>query len=76
MIPIFFDGELVGFFGRVGTCSTSAAPTGAAIDLVDNWSEGNIYRAVKLQEQGVWQGGPWAHPRVRTASFNNGDIRR
>jgi 5-oxoprolinase (ATP-hydrolysing) len=50
---------------------------GLAIDLVDNWSEGNIYRAVKLQEKGVWQAGLWKHilENVRTASFNNGDIR-
>ena len=47
------------------TCSTSAAPIpGIAIDLVDNWSEGNIYRAVKLADRGVWQEGLWQpHPR-------------
>ena len=47
------------------TSSTSAARTPASpIDLVDNWSEGNIYRAVKLADKGVWQDGPLeAHPR-------------
>src|SRR5439155_5361847 len=41
------------------------------------WSEGNIYRAVKLQERGVWQAGLWKHilENVRTPTFNNGDIR-
>ena len=50
---------------------------GLAIDLVDNWSEGNIYRAVKLQEKGVWQEGLWRHilENVRTPTYNNGDIR-
>jgi 5-oxoprolinase (ATP-hydrolysing) len=50
---------------------------GLAIDLVDNWSEGNIYRAVKLQEQGVWQERLWRHilENVRTPTYNNGDIR-
>jgi 5-oxoprolinase (ATP-hydrolysing) len=78
VIPIFFDGELVGFSGASAhVLDIGGAYPGLAIDLVDNWSEGNIYRAVKLQEQGVWQAGLWKHilENVRTASYNNGDIR-
>jgi 5-oxoprolinase (ATP-hydrolysing) len=77
VIPIFFDGELVGFSGASAhVLDIGGAYPGLAIDLVDNWSEGNIYRAVKLQEQGVWQAGLWKHilENVRTPSFNNGDI--
>jgi 5-oxoprolinase (ATP-hydrolysing) len=78
VIPIFFDGDLVGFAGASAhVLDIGGAFPGLAIDLVDNWSEGNIYRAVKLQEKGVWQSGLWKHilENVRTPSFNNGDIR-
>jgi 5-oxoprolinase (ATP-hydrolysing) len=78
VVPIFHEGELVGFSGASAhVLDIGGAYPGLAIDLVDNWSEGNIYRAVKLQEKGVWQTGLWKHilENVRTASFNNGDIR-
>ncbi|MFN8187664.1 MAG: hydantoinase B/oxoprolinase family protein [Gaiellales bacterium] len=78
VIPIFFEGELVGFSGASAhVLDIGGAYPGLAIDLVDNWSEGNIYRAVKLQDRGVWQHGLWKHilENVRTPSFNNGDIR-
>ena len=78
VIPIFFEGELVGFSGASAhVLDIGGAYPGLAIDLVDNWSEGNIYRAVKLQDRGVWQAGLWKHilENVRTPSFNNGDIR-
>ena len=67
VIPIFHDGELVGFSGASAhVLDIGGAYPGLAIDLVDNWSEGNIYRAVKLQDKGVWQDGPVeAHPRER-----------
>jgi 5-oxoprolinase (ATP-hydrolysing) len=77
VVPIFHDGELAGFSGASAhVLDIGGAYPGLAIDLVDNWSEGNIYRAVKLQEKGVWQAGLWKHilENVRTASFNNGDI--
>jgi 5-oxoprolinase (ATP-hydrolysing) len=78
VIPIFHEGELVGFSGASAhVLDIGGAYPGLAIDLVDNWSEGNIYRAVKLQERGVWQAGLWKHilDNVRTPTFNNGDIR-
>jgi 5-oxoprolinase (ATP-hydrolysing) len=77
VIPIFFEGALVGFSGASAhVLDIGGAYPGLAIDLVDNWSEGNIYRALKIQEQGVWQAGLWKHilENVRTPSFNNGDI--
>jgi len=78
VIPIFNDGELVGFAGASAhVLDIGGAYPGLAIDLVDNWSEGNIYRAVKLQEKGVWQERLWKHilENVRTPTYNNGDIR-
>jgi 5-oxoprolinase (ATP-hydrolysing) len=78
VIPIFLDGELVGFSGASAhVLDIGGAYPGLAIDLVDNWSEGNIYKAVKIQERGVWQDGLWKHilENVRTPTFNNGDIR-
>jgi 5-oxoprolinase (ATP-hydrolysing) len=78
VIPIFFEGELVGFSGASAhVLDIGGAYPGLAIDLVDNWSEGNIYRAVKLQDKGVWQTSLWKHimENVRTPTYNNGDIR-
>ena len=78
VIPIFHENALVGFSGASAhVLDIGGAYPGLAIDLVDNWSEGNIYRAVKVQEQGVWQAGLWKHimENVRTPTFNNGDIR-
>ena len=77
VVPIFHEGELVGFSGASAhVLDIGGAYPGLAIDLVDNWSEGNIYRAVKLQDKGVWQDGLWKHilENVRTPSYNNGDI--
>ncbi|HLK46094.1 MAG TPA: hydantoinase B/oxoprolinase family protein, partial [Acidimicrobiales bacterium] len=75
--PIFFDGELVGFSGASAhLLDIGGAYPGIAIDLVDNWSEGNMYRAVKLADRGVWQEGLWRHilENTRTASHNRGDV--
>ncbi len=78
VMPIFVDGRIVGYSGASAhVLDIGGAYPGLAIDLVDNWSEGNIYRAVKIQDKGVWQEGLWKHilENVRTPSFNNGDIR-
>ena len=77
VIPIFLEGSSSASRAPRRTCSTSAAPIpGLAIDLVDNWSEGNIYRARQAPGEGRLAGGLWKHilENVRTPSFNNGDI--
>ena len=77
VIPIFHGGELVGFSGASAhILDIGGAYPGLAIDLVDNWSEGNIYRAVKLSEAGVWQENLWRHilENTRTPTPNDGDI--
>ena len=77
VIPIFHDGRLVGFAGASAhLLDIGGAFPGLAVDLVDNWSEGNIYRAVKLSERGVRQDALWRHilENTRTPTYNRGDI--
>jgi len=77
VLPIFHDGELVGFAGASAhLLDIGGAYPGLAVDLVDNWSEGAIYRAVKLSERGVRQDALWRHilQNTRTATHNKGDI--
>jgi 5-oxoprolinase (ATP-hydrolysing) len=77
VVPIFHEGELVGFSGASAhLLDIGGAFPGLAVDLVDNWSEGNIYRAVKLSEKGVRQEKLWRHilENTRTPTYNRGDI--
>jgi 5-oxoprolinase (ATP-hydrolysing) len=77
VVPIFLDGELVGFAGASAhLLDIGGAYPGLAIDLVDNWSEGNIYRAIKLSDGGVRQEQIWRHilENTRTPTYNKGDI--
>ncbi len=77
VIPIFHDGELVGFSGASAhLLDIGGAFPGLAVDLVDNWSEGNIYRGVKLSERGVRQDALWKHilENTRTPTYNRGDV--
>ena len=67
----------VGFTGASAhLLDIGGAYPGLAIDLVDNWSEGNIYRAVKLADKGVWQESLFKHilENTRTPTHNRGDI--
>jgi 5-oxoprolinase (ATP-hydrolysing) len=77
VVPIFFDGELVGFAGASAhLLDIGGAYPGLAVDLVDNTSEGTIYRAVKLSERGVRQEALWRHilANTRTPTQNRGDL--
>ena len=77
VVPIFHEGELVGFSGASAhLLDIGGAFPGLAVDLVDNWSEGNIYRAVKLSERGVRQDALWKHilENTRTPTYNRGDV--
>ncbi len=77
VIPIFFGDELAGFAGASAhLLDIGGAFPGLAVDLVDNWSEGNIYRAVKLSVKGVRQDRLWQHilENTRTPTYNRGDI--
>ena len=77
VVPIFFEGELTGFSGASAhLLDIGGAYPGLAIDLVDNWSEGNIYRAIKLSDRGVRQDQIWRHilENMRTPTYNRGDI--
>jgi 5-oxoprolinase (ATP-hydrolysing) len=77
VMPVFHDGELIGFSGASAhLLDIGGAFPGLAIDLVDNWSEGNIYRAVKLADKGVWQESLFKHilENTRTPTHNRGDI--
>jgi 5-oxoprolinase (ATP-hydrolysing) len=77
IVPVFFDGELVGFTGASAhLLDIGGAYPGLAIDLVDNYSEGSMWRAVKLSERGVRQDAMWRHilGNTRTPTQNRGDI--
>src|SRR5439155_18610242 len=77
IVPIFLDGELAGYAGASAhVLDIGGAYPGLAVDLVDNWSEGNIYRAVKLSEKGISQDALWKHilENTRTPTYNRGDV--
>ncbi len=77
VMPVIFEGELVGFTGASAhLIDIGGAYPGVAVDLVDLWAEGNIYRAVKLSDRGVRQEKLWKHilENTRTPTHNRGDI--
>ena len=77
VMPVFYEGELVAFTGASAhLLDIGGAFPGLAIDLVDNFSEGNIYRAVKLADKGVWQTALYRHilENMRTPTHNKGDM--
>ena len=77
IVPIFLDGVHVGFSAASAHLTDiGGAYPGLATDVVDIWAEGNIYRAVKLVEQGVRQERLYKHilENTRTPTHNHGDI--
>ena len=77
VIPIFRQGDLIGFSGASAhLLDIGGSHPGINIDAVDIYAEGNIYRAVKLVEKGVRRDGLWRHilENMRTPTPNEGDI--
>ncbi len=76
-LPIFHDGELLGFAAATAhLIDVGAAAPGLNVDLIDVFAEGTLYNAVKLFEKGVRMEGVWAILRdsVRTPDMNAADI--
>jgi 5-oxoprolinase (ATP-hydrolysing) len=77
VIPIFHEGERIGFAGASGQLlDIGGAYPGLAVDLVDNKAEGQIFRAVKIVDKGVRQEGLLRHilGNTRTPTHNAGDL--
>ena len=77
VIPIFHEGELVGFSGAPAhLLDIGGAFPGLNMEAIDNYAESNIYRAMKLSENGVRQEQLWKHilDNIRTPTHNRGDI--
>ncbi|MDJ0354661.1 hydantoinase B/oxoprolinase family protein [Paenarthrobacter sp. PH39-S1] len=77
VMPIFFEGERIGFAGASGQLlDIGGAYPGLAVDLVDNKAEGQIFRAVKIAEKGVRQEALLKHilANTRTPTHNAGDL--
>lgn len=77
VVPIFHDGELIAFAGASAhLLDIGGAYPGIAIDHVDNWAEGSIFRALKIARKGVWQTDLWEHilSNTRTPTENRGDM--
>ena len=77
IIPIFHQGERVGFAGASGQLlDIGGAFPGLAVDLVDNQAEGQIFRALKIVDKGVRQDALMNQilSNTRTPTHNAGDI--
>ncbi|ASN51183.1 hydantoinase B/oxoprolinase family protein [Sinomonas sp. R1AF57] len=77
IMPIFHEGERIGFAGASGQLlDIGGAFPGLAIDIVDNKAEGQIFRALKIQEKGVRQESLLKHilGNTRTPTHNAGDL--
>ncbi len=75
--PIFHDGKRIGFAGASGQLlDIGGAYPGLAVDLVDNQAEGQIFRALKIQDKGVRQNTllKQIFTNTRTPTQNEGDI--
>ena len=67
VMPVFADGELVGFSANTAHhVDIGAATPGLIIDVPDMWAEGMILDAVKLYEEGVRNEQMWRYIRDNT----------
>lgn len=77
MLPIFIDGNLVGFTGATAhLIDVGAAVPGLNTDLIDVFGEGTLYNGIKLYRKGQLNEDVWAilADSVRTPDMNAGDI--
>lgn len=76
-VPIFHDGELLGFAAATAhLVDIGAAAPGLNIDLIDVYAEGTLYDSVKLYRRGVLNEDVWSilQDSVRTPEHNAADI--
>ncbi len=76
-VPIFWEGELVGF--AADTChliDTGGAYPGINVDVVDMWAESRIYDALRVYDSGIRNEELWKHiiDNSRTPTLNRGDL--
>ena len=77
VIPIFHEGEIVGYSGASAhLVDTGGAFPGLNMEAIDIYAESKIYRAMKLVIKGVRQEQLWKHilDNVRTPTHNRGDM--
>ncbi len=67
VMPVFFEGELVGFSANTAHhVDIGAATPGLIIDVPDVWAEGMLLDAVKLYEEGKRNEWMWKYIRDNT----------
>lgn len=76
-VPIFWEGELVGF--AADTChliDTGGAYPGINVDVVDMWAESRVYDSLRVFAGGVRNEELWKHiiDNSRTPTLNRGDL--
>jgi N-methylhydantoinase B/oxoprolinase/acetone carboxylase alpha subunit len=77
MIPIFWQGEHIGFAGCTGHVSDIGGNfPGLCMDVVDVWAEGKLMDSMKIYEAGVRNDMLIQHilDNVRTPEQNRGDL--
>jgi N-methylhydantoinase B/oxoprolinase/acetone carboxylase alpha subunit len=77
LIPIFWEGEHIGFSGCTGhVLDVGGAFPGFSLDVIDVWAEGKLIDSAKIYSAGVRNEPLWQHllDNVRTPEMNRGDI--
>lgn len=77
LIPLFVDGEHIGFTGCTGhVLDVGGAFPGLSLDVVDVWAEGKLIDSAKIYEAGVLNEPLYQHifDNVRTPEMNRGDV--
>lgn len=76
-VPIFWEGELVGFAADTAhLIDTGGAYPGINVDVVDMWAESRIYDSLKIYSRGERNEELWKHiiDNVRTPTLAHGDL--